>query len=543
MKEFLLAKQDLMEAFSFMKDQVVYQSGQSIQQLQDQVFSSHFYLAEYLMGVCCDGLGEFEEAAHHFMNAIKHREHVEQMLADNSTSGREDLEKSLTRLEEQFFAMQLEAKKPVEKVLTSWTKGFNQYSTGVSNFSNMAIYNHNLMMGSDQPVLKSKPTTFFNLELLYIRAGISYYSGTFYSDAVPYLSKAIKLGEEYSSELVESSYYNRGLCYYYLGDLKKAVEDFSKSVSLMPLLKQREQPYLMRAATYGRLGMIKEKDVDVAKAKLVNPFSKSLPLFHLRLLNDDNLCLIMSFLQTKQLLVMSSLNRYSRNLVKQFLQEFDIEISSDSLYNKEINNNRSLVSKLFLPKDTIPPVRDILTEVMKNPFLVENSRNINVPYDSYVTNLEILYQALESFKNLKRLTVYDILDIHTVKKLISENSPNLSFIHIEKHQLVLDYFTKIVKLPSLEHIILPKVFFTSNPFEKNPSLKIVEYHPLTSDDMRRLAKGQNASKVLSWDKLKELNPNIIFKEHYPSFFPSSRKNIQQIESQDALSEVSLDVNL
>ncbi|EFC36694.1 predicted protein [Naegleria gruberi] len=222
-KEWKFAKQDLIHVIKILNFEPISGTSEEV-----SCPSSYSYLSEYLMGLCCDGLGEFSEAVQHFRNAIKHREEVEQVLK----VGKEDLEKKLIKLEEPFFLVQMEEKKSMEE------KGMRKRLAKYFNWN-----------GSSN--IESKRSSFVTLEELYIRAGLSYYLETFYSDSIIYLNKAITLGEENNSELVASSYYNRGLGKYYLGDWKGAIQDFSKSISLMPVTEQRYQNLIMRASTYG----------------------------------------------------------------------------------------------------------------------------------------------------------------------------------------------------------------------------------------------------------------------------------------------------
>ncbi|EFC38509.1 TPR domain-containing protein [Naegleria gruberi] len=409
--DFDLAKEDLHEALSLMN---VVNNG-----------DSKFYLLEYLLGICCYGNGEYKEAANYFQKSIDHRISLETELVENQNA-----EQSLLDLEEKFFSMQLEAKKPIEKIAASWSRNWSYYSTSVTNFTNQAknYYNHSLMLGTDKPVLKTKPNTYITLELLYIRAGVAYYSGTYYLDAIPYFNQAIELGESYHSEYVESSYYNRGLCYYYLGELQLAINDFTKSISLMPLLKQRDIVYTMRAVSYGRLGLETEKKSDEHKAKLLNPFAKPLPLFHLRLLNEDALSHIMSFLQTKQLLVVSSLNKYTRMFIKKYLQENDIHISCASLITTDKKAITSLVKNLFLPKEETPNKREMMLNVLNIPLLQENAKNLII-YDSsefsmlhdYGYDRYLEHVVITKFKNLKRLVFHNYHT--TLLRTIPTNNP------------------------------------------------------------------------------------------------------------------------
>ena len=274
----------------------------------------------------------------------------------------------------------------------------------------------------------------------------------------------------------------------------------------MPVDEQRYQNLVMRASTYGRLGMFKERDLDITKAKLINPY-KSIPLFHFRLLNEDNWNHILSFLQTKQLLVMSSLNNFSRNMVTIFLQEHDIEFSKNSLYAEERYSNRSIVSKLFLPKPT--PMRIILPEVMNHPLLLENAKRLMLCSNykvadegGYKTSFQILEHAVKTFKNLKRLTVHRIHP--TYGELVILHSPNLVYLRIEEDNPILDYNANLIsKLTALEHVVLSKVYFKTNPFQNLSNLKIVEY--------RRLNSSANY-QALTWEEIKQQNPTVTFKE-------------------------------
>ncbi|EFC39461.1 TPR domain-containing protein [Naegleria gruberi] len=505
-----LAKDDMLEALSLMNA-----TGESGNDGSSSFgsFCRNFYLAEYLLGMCYHGNGDFKEAAIHFQKSIEHRSYVESQLIDH-----QDNEKELIAMEEQFFSMQLEAKKPVEKVAASWTKNWSYYANSVTNFTNKAknFYNHNLMLGSDKPVLKTKPNTYITLELLYIRAGVSYYSGTYYANGVEYFNRAIELGESYQSEYLESSYYNRGLCYYYLGELETAIEDFTKSISLMPLLKQRDAVYLMRAATYGRLGMIKEKEQDEYKARLINPFGKPLPLFHLRLLDDDTLCHIMSFLQTRQVLVMSSLNKYSRNLVKSYLQQYDIEISYSALVVTE-KKPASLGQTWFLPKESLPGKAEMVNHVLQHS-LLKHVRNMRLLACSshFFTEIHFEEQVLSKTKNLKRLALYEYTPVQSI---LPVHSPDLEYLEIGS-SIYNDYHFRpfISKFTNLKHLKLGVAFFPSlNPFSDNPNLQIVEYLPITDQDTEYYVNYTGSKPVgNTWEELKSLNPHIVFKEYQAS---------------------------
>ena len=255
------------------------------------------YLTMYLKGSIEYANGDFQSAGDSFFSSIHLRE---TLVNSNNQPLSED---EILELEKEFVELQINSKKPIERTMITVSQNFARFS---SNFNNNVknFFNHNLKLDTTKPILKEKPKTLISLEVLYVRAGISYYNSARYEKAITLFNNAISIGLVYDSDLLESTYYNRGLCYYYLSKdlVKYAIEDFTQSIALMPLTRQREQTYLMRACAYGRLGLNKEKADDERKAKFINPFSRQISAFHIRLLDDDTLFNVLSFLPTRTLI-------------------------------------------------------------------------------------------------------------------------------------------------------------------------------------------------------------------------------------------------
>ncbi|KAG2386282.1 hypothetical protein C9374_002728 [Naegleria lovaniensis] len=522
LSKFEEAKQDMLQCLSLMSCNTPSSSSTEKQTTtsNQHKFTKNSYLSEYLLGMCEDGLGNFQRAAEIFQNAIQHREELEAHF-QNSQRCHEDTmnEEALIQLEKEFFQMQLEAKKPTERTLMSFSKGMNDWNQAVSNLSGSVknFFNHDMGLNVSKPVLKPKPRTLITLELLYIRAGVSFYRGAFYSDALKYFTRAIALGEEYESSLLESSYFNRGLCYYYLHELDQALNDFTTSISLMPTLtfqrEQRDQVYITRAATYGRKGMTKERDADIFKAKLINPFAKPVSLFHYRLLDDDTLLHIFSYLETRELIASSSTEKYWRCLIQKFISENDIEISVKSLTFNALQksmDSRNTISKLFLPHNRME-MHAFVNKALENSILTKYAKRLIV-YDSryyeqhYSSGVSLLEATLERLENLERLTFImpESDNRYKIPHLLASNCPNLKYLHYisgkDSYMSEEGFFVHCIsKLLYLEHVIIegPVQFHPrSNPFSNNTHLKLVEYEcSFCGED---------------WSKLAERNPNVQF---------------------------------
>ncbi|KAF0977522.1 hypothetical protein FDP41_003514 [Naegleria fowleri] len=510
LSKFEEAKQDVLQCLTLLNptNPSAAASSKSTEHPTTINFTHHSYLYEYLLGMCEDGLGNFQRAAGIFVNAIQLREELEVVNHDDSQSSSSTNEEALLQLEKEFFQMQLGAKKPTERAVLSLSKGLNDWNDAVSNLSGSVknFFNHDMGLNVSKPILKPKPRTIITLESLYIRAGVSFYRGAYYADAMKYFTRAIEIGEEYESSLVESSYFNRGLCHYYLHELDQALDDFTKCISLMPLTQQRDQVYITRAATYARKGMTKERDADIFKAKLINPFAKPVTLFHYRLLSDDTLLHIFSYLETRELIVSSSTEKYWRGLVQKFISENDIEISVNSLtfnaYQKAIDS-RNTISKLFLPRQRME-MHEFVNKALSNSLLVQYAKRLIV-YDSkyyeqnYSYGVSLIEATLERLENLERLTFcMPSTNRDKIPQLLSSKSPNLKFLHIISDGDDEGHIAKCIsKLCNLEHVIIEgpvTIYNFRNPFSNNDHLQKVEYDYCG----------------VEWSKLAEMNPKVQF---------------------------------
>ena len=223
-------------------------------------------------------------------------------------------------------------------------------------------------------------------------------------------------------------------------------------------------------------------------------------------------------------MVMSSLDKFSRNHVKNYLQGHDIEISTDALISLGKYQSKSLTQKLFLPRSELPEEKDMILHVLNHPLLVENAKNLIIhaipcikPY--YGSDIEeVNLQILKKYKNLKRLTIQTVTEKGIVEgELIKEHSPNLSYLRIATDQFHKGTFTPFLRrVISVKHVVLGKVFFGKNPFSNSENLELVEYIPITEEDREYFKSFNNVASidcVLSWDEIKQMNPRVEFKGH------------------------------
>ncbi|KAF0981884.1 hypothetical protein FDP41_011745 [Naegleria fowleri] len=530
------AKEDLVQALEMMKSHHNDESTEK-EHKPGQVmmtFSKQFYLSEYLLAICEDGLGNFGEAAQMFVKAIHHREETKQILHSALHDDTTLVENNMAELEHEFFKMQLDAKQPLERAAMNISKSWNDWGNSFANIGGSVknFINHDMGLNVEKPLIQSKPKCIISMEMLYIRAGLAYYRGAFYSDAISWLNKAVEEGQKYESSLLEQTYYNRGLAFYFYGQVDEAIQDFTTSISLMPLTKQREQVYLMRAACYGRKGLTKKRDDDNFKAKLINLLCKPVSLFHYRLLNDDLLLHIFSFLDTRHLIVSSAADKYWRSLVQKFFLENDIHYCLNGLISKGLvergeKASRSSIEKLFLPRQSFTST-DLLERVLKHPLLLNYAKNL-VVYSSYKLSayygggLSSLIEIVsKNFKNLKRLTFDDIANPVVLANDLSKHSPQLKYVEF-RHYMPYDTTNLqlfIKNLPSLEHLVLDTVVFMKekedeNPFDGCSNLQLVEYVKVEQKDIRTFREQHADMKYFTWEELEKKNSHIIFKTISP----------------------------
>ncbi|KAG2388135.1 hypothetical protein C9374_000985 [Naegleria lovaniensis] len=506
---------------------------------ETMTISKQFYLSEYLLGICEEGLGNYVEAAKMFLKATHHREETQQMLHKILGNDAPLIDNKMAELEHEFFKMQLEAKQPLERAAMSIGKTWTDLSNSFANIGGSVknFINHDMGLNAEKSVIHSKPKCFISTEMLYIRVGLAYYRGAFYSDAIVWLNNAVEEGQKYESHLLDQTFYNRGLALYFSGHVDEAIRDFTTSISLMPLTKQREQVYLMRAACYGRKGLLKPRDDDNFKAKLINPFCKPVTLFHYRLLNDDLLLHIFSFLNTRQLIVSSAADRYWRNLVQQVFLTCDVHYCVNSLISNEKifyggQDARTGIEKLFLPRQQQSPT-DMIQTVFHHPLLLNYAKNLIVyqsfKASSYSYGLPSLIELVaKNFKGLKRLTFVQLDNPLELAHDLRTNSPQLKYVEYREYMPydTTNITTFIKNLPSLEHLVVDTILFiketrheNQNPFEGCSKLKLVEYVKIAPEDIQRFKEQHSGMdplpSFLTWEELEKKNPHITFRTIAP----------------------------
>ncbi|KAL9653420.1 hypothetical protein ABK040_002056 [Willaertia magna] len=311
------------------------------------------YLFQYVLGISFDGKGEYKEAANCFLKAI---DMIQTLTVDECC-----------KIENELIQTQMETKPIIEKSLFSLQQNLQNIQQQFDKLININT---------------EKPKTFINLELLYMRAGISYSFSGYYEDAIKFYTKAIELGQKYSSNLIVLNYYNRGLCYYYSHQLDEAENDFTTTINLnfYKITFHKEDPYKMRALVYGRKGLIKKMNDDNLMAKVINPFTKFVTVFHYRLLDDDNLNLILSFLNLKDLLIVGSCCKYWRNFVGKILSEQSIHFSIKQVMPdvEKLKKKKDLFTSLFLPKEDLSNIDYFCKNFVKHSMVKTYAKDVVV---------------------------------------------------------------------------------------------------------------------------------------------------------------------
>ncbi|KAL9651736.1 hypothetical protein ABK040_013992 [Willaertia magna] len=342
-----------------------------------EVFEDN-HIFHYVLGKALEGKSEYKEAANSMLKAIEKME----LLSEDEC----------LKLENGLVQTQLETKHTIERGLI---KAFGAFDKLKSSYF----------------VQEEKPKTSINLELLYMNAGVCYNLGAFYEDAIKMFSKAIELGERYSSSYVVLNYYNRGLCYYYTHDLDCAEKDFTKVIEMnhLKIVQGKEDPYKMRALVYGRKGMIKNMNDDNSKAKLINPFTKFVTVFHHRLLDEDTTNIIFSFLELKDLLIVGSTGKYWRGLAAKIISSKTIHLSVNRIMPnaEQLKTKRTLLESIFLPKNEgITGAAFFAKTVLHHSMLCNYAKSIIIYASYYSWATEMMEQVLKNFKAVDKLVCY-----------------------------------------------------------------------------------------------------------------------------------------
>ncbi|KAF0984914.1 hypothetical protein FDP41_000813 [Naegleria fowleri] len=498
------------------------------------------YIMLYLEGFCYAALGQYLDAARSFKKAIQMKE---EMTSDS-------LDKCLD-VERKIFEIQTEMKHTYEKALQS----IGEYAVSTRQYlHNTKEHLKNKLLGRgsksqtsdsashttdvESPATVEKdngslPQSLISLEELYFRAGVAYYYCAYYSDSITYYTKAIELLSQHqqskeSSSLLASYYYNRGLSNYYFSELDHALNDFLNCTKL----QQNIDALKMIAATYGRKGCLTEQSEYKKQAKMLNPLTKFVSVFHYRLLDENCTHLVFSYLPIYSLMLVGGTCRYWRELAMQnlgFRPYF--EISFDNLINNvekqvERANHASLKEKLFLPTDHYKSSDDLLRAVLNASFFdlyvkKENKKVIlkeyskpnycyhydGSPFHRFMVNvssLHICYDLLfsscvidELFRNsvppLEELVIFG-----ADKEFIS-----ISDLHaLEFAQIDFTRFTSLKKLVIDVCVIIDGPFDSSSgdtdrTIKLPESMEIVEYCAKSKPFIQRIA---------------EHYPNFTFKE-------------------------------
>ncbi|KAL9650402.1 hypothetical protein ABK040_016469 [Willaertia magna] len=401
------------------------------------------YLFQYVLGISLNGKGEYKEAANCFLKAI---DTIQTLTVDECC-----------KIENELIQTQMETKPMIEKSLFSLQQNLQNIQQKFDKLININT---------------EKPKTFINLELLYMRAGISYSFSGYYEDAIKFYTKAIELGQNYSSNLVVLNYYNRGLCYYYSHQLDEAENDFTTIINLnfLKITFHKEDPYKMRALVYGRKGLIKKMNDDNLMAKVINPFTKFVTVFHYRLLDDDNLNLIFSFLTLKDLFIVGSTCKYWRSFAGNMISEKPIHLSIEQQMPDvtKLKQKKNLFTSLFLPKEDIKNVDYFCKNFVKHSMLQTYAKDVIIyTVNDYYYNSGIIYlkACLTALKgsNVERLVcgwkeARDMLDDWT--EFTKDNCKVKSLVFFAndgKDHCASTWMEKILVLfkDNLEHLTIP----------------------------------------------------------------------------------------
>ncbi|KAL9650393.1 hypothetical protein ABK040_016460 [Willaertia magna] len=392
------------------------------------------YLFQYVLGIVLDGKGEYKEAANCFLKAI---DMIQTLTVDECC-----------KIENELIQTQMETKHSMEKGLISLQQNLQNFFSSTST---------------------EKPKTFINLELLYMRAGTSYSFSGYYEDAIKFYTKAIELGQNYSSNLVVLNYYNRGLCYYYSHQLDEAENDFTTIINLnfLKITFHKEDPYKMRALVYGRKGLIKKMNDDNLMAKVINPFTKFITVFHYRLLDDDNLNLILSFLTLKDLFIVGSTCKYWRSFASKIISGKPIHLSiKQQMPNiNSLKQKKNLFSSLFLPKEDVSNYEYFCNHFVKHSMLKTYAKDVIIySINDYYYNghlyLKACLQALEG-SNVEKLVCgwKEAKDVYDGWTELGKGN-KLKTLVVYANDTVEDYYGRMEEIlvlfkNSLEHLVIP----------------------------------------------------------------------------------------
>ncbi|KAG2374063.1 hypothetical protein C9374_011142 [Naegleria lovaniensis] len=491
------------------------------------------YIVLYLEGFCYSALGQYFDAAHSFKRAIQ--------LKENMTS---DCVEKCLELERKIFEIQTEMKHKYEKALQSIgevAESTRQYLHNSKEYlknkwfrrgsKSQSVNSSESVTQVEPPITTSAPPcesdtshqhSLIALEELYFRAAIAYYYSAYYSDSVTYYTKAIEMVlPNEDKTLLASCYYNRGLSHYYSNALDHALEDFLNCTKL----QQNIDALKMIAATYGRKGCPKEQSEYKKQAKLMNPLTTFVSVFHYRLLDENSTHLVFSFLPIHSLMLVGGTCRYWRELATQnVVQRPYLEISYNNLINNvqkqvEKANQSSLKEKLFLPSPAYKTNDDLLGIVLSASFfdLYDQQENKTVvlkeypswPYfynsppcegsrcNRFLKSISTLYvrydlilsssvldEVLNHSPRLKELVIFDDRDETSIYDLDSLDFSK--FLRLKKIILYVNYRAEeystqssspIPKFPEcvecVEYLVTSKEAL-QHVFEKYPNIKFQE---------------------------------------------------------------------
>ncbi|EFC37883.1 TPR domain-containing protein [Naegleria gruberi] len=482
--------------------------------LMDTEERRNHFIVLYILGMAQYGACLYRDAAHTFMKAIDNRESMNQYVN----------EEEFVEMEKEFLNWQLESKKPFEKTILGINQGMTNWNNSIFNAKNSVKnwLNHSLGLNTSDAIIQSRPKTVITLELLYIRAGLAYFDANIYQNAIPLFTHAIDLGSKYKSDNVGSSFYNRGLCYYFSWDFQQALEDFSHSIQVQT--KPNEKPFIMRSSLFSRIGKQDEYEEDYNCARNINPRVYKSGLSQYRHMSEDTFFHMLSFLETKQIVQVVRTCKHWKSLVTKYLQEKPVLLSDTFIVDKRVAFNqdpRSPIMQTFFPKKTVS-FAEFFRNALIVPILCQNVAHAvcfeSDDYWKYNNYTSLTQDLVKHYKNLKTLKTSESLYDDDFNNL-AYNSPNIESIELDVQCQSNQVSNLLTKFDKLTRIRFGSIFFTPNMFANhNPSLKTVEYRYPTKKDVSYLLETTTYEQLVAdSDNEMKSHPEITFQVHkYPN---------------------------
>ena len=230
----------------------------------------------------------------------------------------------------------------------------------------------------------TKKESIVSREELHYCIGVSYFSVSFYREAINHISEAI-----YSMELLERNqdlvtllhlaYYYRGYSNFGSHSFTTAIEDFTKSLEFN---NQDERAKLMLNNSMQRMG---EEPNQIC---LAPPTA-----FHYRLLNEEIMGHIFSYLRIHSLRTLSMTCKYWKILSMKSLLDRDMCILQYEEFVKDPDNTlksaneSSLSEKLFMPKKYQCEIYTLIYYVLESPFFKhykKKQRDLHVMFPNFI---------------------------------------------------------------------------------------------------------------------------------------------------------------